>query len=526
MDYDREYKTLAWLDSDTSWENGEKVVEKLKCKVCKYKERIVCKKNFSGKWIEGAESVRTTNVVDHAKSDKHLHAMRLLQLEEAQSRGRDTTTLMPIVQSLSMISEEEQQKLKLKFDIAYFVATEHIAYQKYPKLCELQIRHGVNLGTSYLNENSAKEFVQYIAESKLQSVQSAVQSSSFFSLLMDGSTDASNSENEMVFVMWCDVNSNDHTVHTRMTYLSMHTPLHTNAEGLFESLQQGLQLLGISCVTQEMCSGLVGIATDGASSNIAANGLRGLVQGKLPWVVWMWCLAHRTELAISDALSGTPCFKAVDDMLLRLYYLYQKSPKKYRELANIVSDLKEVYLFDDQGGTRPIRACGTRWVCHKVSAMKRVIAKFGAYTAHLCTLSEDSSVKSVDRSKFIGYLQKWTDAKYLLGCAVFVDILIPCSIFSKSMQADELDIVSALTYLLKTVKEIDKLKKNPISKWEVYSTIVKKVVREDGKHLYQGQELKRFVEAKSYFESHYMEFCHFVVNKLRTRLQWSDMQLF
>ena len=33
MDYDREYKTLAWLDSDTSWENGEKVVEKLKCKV-------------------------------------------------------------------------------------------------------------------------------------------------------------------------------------------------------------------------------------------------------------------------------------------------------------------------------------------------------------------------------------------------------------------------------------------------------------------------------------------------------------
>jgi len=90
-------------------------------------------------------------------------------------------------------------------------------------------------------------------------------------------------------------------------------------------------------------------------------------------------------------------------MLLHLYYLYQKSPKKCRELANIVS---EVYQIDDQGGNRP-DGC--------ISAMKRVMAKFGAYIAHLCTLAEDSSAKSVDHSKFIGYLQKWIDAKYLLG---------------------------------------------------------------------------------------------------------------
>ena len=108
-------------------------------------------------------------------------------------------------------------------------------------------------------------------------------------------------------------------------------------------------MLGITSVTQETCSGLVGIATDGASSNIAGNGLHGLVEEKLPWVVWMWCLAHRTELAINNALSSTSCFKLIDDMLLRLYYLYQKSPKKCRELANIISDLTEVYEINNQG---------------------------------------------------------------------------------------------------------------------------------------------------------------------------------
>lgn len=67
------------------------MVEKLKCKVCtKYKERIISKRNFSDKWIEGADSVRTTNLVDHAKSEQHIHAMKLLQKEEAQTEGRDT----------------------------------------------------------------------------------------------------------------------------------------------------------------------------------------------------------------------------------------------------------------------------------------------------------------------------------------------------------------------------------------------------------------------------------------------------
>ena len=70
--------------------------------------------------------------------------------------------------------------------------------------------------------------------------------------------------------------------------------------------------------------------------------------------------------------------------------------------------------------------------------MKHVLSKYGVYTAHLASLTEDSLVKPADCSKFKGYLEKWTDAKCPLGCALFVDLLTPCTIFSKSMQADEL----------------------------------------------------------------------------------------
>jgi len=75
-----------------------------------------------------------------------------------------------------------------------------------------------------------------------------------------------------------------------------------------------LQCLGIQSISQEACSKLVGIANDGAAANVAGNGL---VERELDWIFWMWCLAHRHELVIKDALHGTS-FDLLDEMLLFL----------------------------------------------------------------------------------------------------------------------------------------------------------------------------------------------------------------
>ena len=135
----------------------------------------------------------------------------------------------------------------------------------------------------------------------------------------------------------------------------------------------------------------------------------------------------------------------------------------------------------DEGGIKPIRASGTRWVSHKLSAMKRILSKYGAYISHLTALAEDASVKSADRAKLVGYMKKWLDAKYLLGCAVFVDLLTPCAIFSKTMQFDSLDILGALTSLLHTVKSTNILSTGSLQQWPTYSATLKKVTEENGK---------------------------------------------
>ena len=186
----------------------------------------------------------------------------------------------------------------------------------------------------------------------------------------------------------------------------------------------------------------------------------------------MWCLAHRLELAIKDALNDT-FFKSIDEMLLRLYYLYEKSPKKCTELDSIVTDLKECFECDE-GGIKPIRASSTRWVSHKLNAMKRILSKYGAYISHLTALAEDASVKSADCAKLY---EKWLDDKYLLGCAVFVDLLTPLAIFSKTMQFDSLDILGALMSLLHTVKSTNILSSGSLQQWSTYSATLKKLLK-------------------------------------------------
>ena len=55
------------------------------------------------------------------------------------------------------------EQTKCKFDIAYTIAREALAFTKMKILCELEERHGVDLGQGYKNDRSCTAFVELIA---------------------------------------------------------------------------------------------------------------------------------------------------------------------------------------------------------------------------------------------------------------------------------------------------------------------------------------------------------------------------
>ncbi len=138
------------------------MVMQLKYRVCtKFKNKICSRKNYSDNWVSGANSVRTTDIIDHAKSDQHWHAMNFQRKEQVQAQGASVICYSPIARSLNTLPDEDRGKLRRKFEIDYFVAAEQLVFRKYLRICALEAKHGVDLGSSYLHENSGKQFVRY-----------------------------------------------------------------------------------------------------------------------------------------------------------------------------------------------------------------------------------------------------------------------------------------------------------------------------------------------------------------------------
>ena len=307
------------------------------------------------------------------------------------------------------------------------MAKESIPFAKYPSLVQLEQRHGVELGHAYNTQESAKKFTGCIAKSQRQAFLSSFFSTShFYSLLMDGSTDAGNVEDEVLVLVYCNKDDANQQMVTCTRFLSIEAPEKADASGLVKCIEKGVEnvLDKDIMLSVEGKPVLVGIGTDDASVNVGdRQGLKGQLQRALPWLFWGWCYAHRLELACKDEFSSS-LFSSVDEMLLRIYYLYEKSPKKCRELESVAKELQQVFDLV-KGGDRPIRSCGTRWITHKRNALQRIVDRYGVYIAHLSTLVQDSSLKAADRARLKGYLLKWKQPKMLMACCFYIDALKP-----------------------------------------------------------------------------------------------------
>ena len=63
VDMDKECRTVTWLNCDTEVQASKRFVTKLRCSICtKLKMKLKGQRNFSERWITGAESVHNTNI--------------------------------------------------------------------------------------------------------------------------------------------------------------------------------------------------------------------------------------------------------------------------------------------------------------------------------------------------------------------------------------------------------------------------------------------------------------------------------
>ena len=134
--------------------------------------------------------------------------------------------------------------------------------------------------------------------------------------MTDRGNDASILEQEVLYVLF--LSSSRVPV-----FLSVDTPHHAHANGLKQCIEDSFQPTGITPLSSRLAS----MNVDGAAINTGNHtGLGVKFKKTAPWISVIHCFNHPLELAVKDAFEGT-FFKDIDTMLVKLYYLYSKTPK-------------------------------------------------------------------------------------------------------------------------------------------------------------------------------------------------------
>ena len=136
--------------------------------------------------------------------------------------------------------------MELVIDLAYTCAKEAIPFVKFGSLCESQKRAGVPLGETYLNNQAAKKFTITIGEELAAQLKQELVKSDFITVLVDGSTDCSVTEIELIYVHFVDANG---VVCTKLMALT--DVQNANASGLLHVLKDSrlaLNVLGCAII--------------------------------------------------------------------------------------------------------------------------------------------------------------------------------------------------------------------------------------------------------------------------------------
>ena len=85
----------------------------------------------------------------------------MLLLRKASAKA--VTDYSPIARAFSNIDSTTEKRLKKLFETAYMLCKENLSFLKMSAICELQQKHGVDLGHSYMSRQASTTFVEYRA---------------------------------------------------------------------------------------------------------------------------------------------------------------------------------------------------------------------------------------------------------------------------------------------------------------------------------------------------------------------------
>ena len=231
----------------------------------------------------------------------------------------------PICRGTNKMSESERTGMKMLFQVAYLNAKKGRPYSDFEDWIEWAKLQGIKLTVPYQNRTQCTEFIKYISEALFDEyIRKKLERANFIVAFCDRSTDIAVIKKECIYILFADPDN----FQPKLTFLSLKDLPSQDANRIMCAIIEAFNDVQMPFLKDK----LVYLASDGATVN---SGTKVSLAVKFreagpSWLVFVWCMSHRTKLALKDSLDDA--MQPIKKSLTALFYYYKKSSKKLREL--------------------------------------------------------------------------------------------------------------------------------------------------------------------------------------------------
>ena len=109
----------------------------------------------------------------------------------------------PLAQSFLKLNPADKDSLRVKFNTTYYVLKKERPFTDYPDLLNLQNKNGLKkLGANYATPDASAYFADCIRKVMREDLKTILTKANYFSVLSDGSTDSSVTEQETIYILF------------------------------------------------------------------------------------------------------------------------------------------------------------------------------------------------------------------------------------------------------------------------------------------------------------------------------------
>ncbi|XP_021365405.1 zinc finger protein 862-like [Mizuhopecten yessoensis] len=435
-------------ESRYEWVSFDEKKDEMFCKFCREYPLLADVKSALFVGCGAGGNFREDTLFHHNKSGKHLKCEGKWKVEKNINTKETAPIQQAFHQAAKTLNDTTVKRMSALFNTAFYVAKENNAYSKFQSLCELQKKNGVDMGSMYQNYNGCKVIVSSIVDTEKSKIIEVLRNARFLSVLSEGSTDSSVTEQETVFVRYVGTNG-----HPDTQFVSIVALQSAHAEGVLTGIDEALNSVGLS--RELLDSKLVGCNFDGAavmlgSKTGVATRMRERLVGRD--IVVLHCVAHNLELGVLDAIKQVKYLTIFQSTVQLVYKFYYYSPKRRRELSEIAKILEESTI--SQTGLQK-----TRWIASRRRALIAIEKSFPSVVDHLNHAA--STGKGDDKARAKGIVQEICSERFVRFLYFMIDVTKILADLSRQFQNEELFITDVMVKLQTCLLRLEELKHRP-----------------------------------------------------------------